>query len=279
MRNQVPAPPLRDITVGHFSLHKSYTCYREEGTNDWQLLFHDSGKGIFHHPDGDVEVNEGDCYLLPPRVAHDYGIPAEGGSWASYWVHFLPRANWLPYLQWTEIRSGLLYLKIDDKEVRDTITDLFKQCIKLVNDEQLYAMELAMTRLEEILIRIAQVNNTLEIAGLDHRIISAVKYIQENYGKGINLTLLATRARLSEASFCRLFKKEMGKSPINYLEHIRISHACHFLSSTTYSIKDITALLGFSAESYFCARFKKYNQMTPMEYRSKALPLDNSIDY
>ena len=52
---------LRDITVGHFSLHHAYTCYREEGTQDWQLLIHHKGKGVFHHKDGDLYMEEGDC--------------------------------------------------------------------------------------------------------------------------------------------------------------------------------------------------------------------------
>ena len=132
--------------------------------------------------------------------------------------------------------------------------------------------------LEEILIRIARVQQDLEHSGLDQRVVEAIRYIQENYTRSINLGILSARASLSEAAFCRIFKKEVGKSPISYLEHTRITHACHFLSTTTHSIKDITFMLGFSSKSHFCARFKKFNNMTPLEYRRNALPFDNSLE-
>ena len=174
MRQHVPAPPLREITVGHFSLHKAYTCYREEGTNDWQLLFHHEGRGIFHHKDGDVEVRAGDVYLLPPRVAHNYGLPDEGGHWSSYWAHFLPRSNWLPLLQWRQVHPGLLHSSIPDPAVRDKLIDLFRECISIARENLPLAKELAMTRLEEILIRISRAHSP-EGAGLDPRITGAVQ--------------------------------------------------------------------------------------------------------
>ncbi|WDE95799.1 helix-turn-helix domain-containing protein [Lentisphaera profundi] len=278
MRHNVPPPPLRDITVGHFSLHQAYTCYREEGTQDWQLLIHHKGKGVFHHQQGDLFMEGLECVLLPPRIAHDYGLPEEGGHWAAYWAHFIPRPHWLSFLQWNEVRDGLFYFKIPNQELYDMIINLIQEAIDLVQEEVAFSEQLAMNRLEEILIRIARVQQDLEHSGLDQRIVGAVRYIQANYSRSITLPILAARASISEAAFCRLFKKEMGKSPINYVEHIRITHACHFLSTTTHSIKDITFLLGFSSKSHFCARFKKYNNMTPLEYRRNALPLDNSLE-
>ena len=279
MRHNVPPPPLRDITVGHFSLHKAYTCYREEGTQDWQLLIHHKGKGVFHHAQGDLFMEDLECVLLPPRVAHDYGIPeGDDGFWAAYWAHFIPRPHWLSFLQWSEMRDGLFYFKIPDQKLYKKIIVLIQEAIELAKEEIAFSEQSAMNRLEEILIHIARVQQDLEHSGLDQRIVSAVRYIQENYSRSINLSILSARASLSEAAFCRLFKKEMGKSPISYLEHIRITHACHFLSTTTHSIKDITFMLGFSSKSHFCARFKKFNHMTPLEYRRNALPLDNSLE-
>lgn len=270
--------PLRNITVGRFSLHRSYTCYRGNDAQDWQIIIHNDGEGIIRHAQGDIRIQKGDCILLPPRIEQEYGLPSHGGRWVGYWAHFIPRPHWLALLQWSEVRPGIFYFKSPDKELHIRITALICESIEQVNEDLPLNDQMAMNRLEEILIRIARIQQDLEHSGLDQRVVGAVRYIQENYSRSINLGILAARASLSEAAFCRLFKKEMGKSPISYVEHIRITHACHFLSTTTHSIKDITFMLGFSSKSHFCARFKKFNNMTPLEYRRNALPLDNSLE-
>ena len=170
----------------------------------------------------------------------------EGGSWAAYWAHFIPRPHWLALLQWSEVRPGIFFFKSPDKELHARITELICESIELVNEELPFNDQMAMNRLEEILIRIARIQQDLEHSGLDQRGRSRALYSGKLFAS-INLGIPAARASLSEAAFCRLFKKEMGKSPISYLEHIRITHACHFLSTTTHSIKDITFMLGFSS--------------------------------
>ncbi len=70
------------------------------------------------------------------------------------------------------------------------------------------------------------------------------------------------------------FKEEMGKTPLEYLTHLRIRQAKRYLrQSRFYSIGEIAYLCGFSDRYYFSRCFKKQTGISPKEYRENRTPL------
>ncbi|MDE6168313.1 MAG: helix-turn-helix transcriptional regulator, partial [Acetatifactor sp.] len=65
------------------------------------------------------------------------------------------------------------------------------------------------------------------------------------------------------------FTKYTGLSPINYLLQKRIQEGKALLESTACSIAQISAMLGFSSQSYFSQAFKKATGKTPAAYRNE----------
>jgi YesN/AraC family two-component response regulator len=59
----------------------------------------------------------------------------------------------------------------------------------------------------------------------------------------------------------------MGISPINYLINKRIDESKKLLSTTNYSIRDISSIVGFSNSSYFSQMFKKIAGISPKTFR------------
>lgn len=94
-----------------------------------------------------------------------------------------------------------------------------------------------------------------------------VAYINEHMAEPLHLEELARQAALSPFYFSRLFKKETGFSPHEYIVAVRINYAKYLLKSTDRAIKNICFCTGFSSESSFCTAFKKSTGFTPMEYR------------
>lgn len=94
-----------------------------------------------------------------------------------------------------------------------------------------------------------------------------ISYINDNICEPLTLKDLAGRAGLSPFYFTRLFKKETGYTPHEYIILSRTNVAKFYLKSTTYSIKEICFSSGFSSESSFCTTFRKVCGMTPSEYR------------
>ena len=60
----------------------------------------------------------------------------------------------------------------------------------------------------------------------------------------------------------------MGVTFTDYLNSLKIKHACQLLSGTNLSIIDVSLSTGFDDQSYFTKVFKKAKGMTPKAYRS-----------
>jgi AraC-like DNA-binding protein len=96
-------------------------------------------------------------------------------------------------------------------------------------------------------------------------------YIEENLARKIGLHEMAAIANLSSGHFCRIFTKLTGKSPISYLNQLRIEKAIALLEQGEGNISEIAFAAGFSDSNYFSRVFKKYQGMTPGEFRKSIL--------
>lgn len=94
-----------------------------------------------------------------------------------------------------------------------------------------------------------------------------LQHIEEKYALQIKLCDLAAAAGVSEQHLCRLFKKNFGLTPIEYLTKVRLQHAKEQLIYSPKSIGEISLDTGFPDSSYFTVVFKKYEKTTPGEYR------------
>ena len=107
--------------------------------------------------------------------------------------------------------------------------------------------------------------NSLDYAGMAEEIIA---YINEHFAESISVNDLAGLAGLSQYHFIRIFKKETGFTPHEYIVNTRIMTARYLLKNSRLPVKDICFNTGFSSESVFCNAFKKHQGLTPAEYRS-----------
>lgn len=92
-------------------------------------------------------------------------------------------------------------------------------------------------------------------------------YISEHYREQITLESVAGFIGLNETYLSTVFKKQVGKSLVDYLTSIRIQHAKELLVDDKKSIGEIACEVGFNDAKYFTKRFKKYTGVSPNEYR------------
>lgn len=100
------------------------------------------------------------------------------------------------------------------------------------------------------------------------KIIEIHDYIMDNYMKKISLDMLEEKFYLSRFHMSREYKKRYGITIIQYLTSLRVSKAKLDLRFTNMSIEEIAVECGFSNASYFGKIFRKYESMTPSEYRN-----------
>ncbi|MBX2943365.1 MAG: helix-turn-helix domain-containing protein [Cyclobacteriaceae bacterium] len=89
--------------------------------------------------------------------------------------------------------------------------------------------------------------------------------LRESHRK-VYIDEVAKVANLTEEAFCRYFKTRTGKTYTNFLNEVRVSHACKLLIDKDLSIEDICYQSGFTNLSNFNRTFKKVTGKTPSKY-------------
>ncbi len=85
------------------------------------------------------------------------------------------------------------------------------------------------------------------------------------------MNALASQVGLSRSRFYDLFQLSTGRSPRAYLDLLCIASAISKLSSGRGRIADVSAELGFSAQSNFTRFFQQQVGIPPSAYRRAAV--------
>ncbi|MEK3885339.1 helix-turn-helix domain-containing protein [Paenibacillus sp. PL2-23] len=91
--------------------------------------------------------------------------------------------------------------------------------------------------------------------------------IRNEYQKDLSLTEIADRLSVSYPYLSKLFKEELGKNFKEYLTEYKLEQAKQLLSSTTLPIEQVALQVGYNNYKQFSRMFKKYEMVTPMDYR------------
>ncbi len=97
----------------------------------------------------------------------------------------------------------------------------------------------------------------------------AMEYIQENYSQQITIEELSAICNMSQGHFCRLFKQYTLKTPVQYINNIRLSKAMELLISGEKKVLDVAFDTGFNSLSYFIGVFKEGVGITPTKFRKE----------
>lgn len=96
-----------------------------------------------------------------------------------------------------------------------------------------------------------------------------LKYLEDNYANNlISAESVADFFSISTSYLSRLFKDQVGENFVDYLHTIRLSKAKHMLSITDNAILNIADAVGYNSVSNFTRVFKRYEGITPTEYRT-----------
>ena len=155
-----------------------------------------------------------------------------------------------------------------------------KTAVWSVNTEQEYHeqklgfSDICQNLVREILIRMMR--NTLEQEP-DHKLLSeqyplpiqqALHYFTEHLSDSSPITNFCNTNHYSREYISRLFKKNIGITPVEYLRKKKMEHACLLLSTTSLRISSIAEQCGYQDEKTFRTTFKTLLGITPSEYRN-----------
>lgn len=112
----------------------------------------------------------------------------------------------------------------------------------------------------------ANPNVTIEVEALDEE---AYKTKFKAYAMDGMLADVAQRVGISPGYLSTLFQRQMAKGFVDYLNEIRIEHACTYLLQNYLKAYEIAYKVGFKDEKYFSRVFKKIKGKSPSEYRKQ----------
>ena len=126
----------------------------------------------------------------------------------------------------------------------------------------------AMGSLLETYIRILLETIPSKNANNFNPLIENIKnYIETNLEYDMKISRVAKIFHYNEEYLGRLFKKETHMSFSDYVSKQRIERAKRLLIETNDSVVSIAVKVGFNNVTYFNRVFKKYLNMTPLEFR------------
>jgi AraC-like DNA-binding protein len=125
---------------------------------------------------------------------------------------------------------------------------------------------------KELIIRLLQTKAKVMLLDNEtlfdnNRMAFIVKYMREHLTENIQVDKLADKACMSTSNFYRSFKNTLGESPIDYLNGERIKFAKKLIQRTNDKFADIAYKSGFNNTSYFNRQFKRFEKITPNQYR------------
>ncbi len=176
------------------------------------------------------------------------------------------------YAALSHFDKDFIYLRREDEPTGDIFSTVTRICEE--NEKRDRSAPLFVEGYSKILLGLLEREGLLQSAvrNLDATAIAnispALLYVEKNYTKEISLEETAKTLDINREYFCRLFKKTVGITFVDYANLVRISRAKELLISSQKSIAEISESLGFSSVSYFTRVFKNLTNSTPAIYRN-----------
>jgi len=254
--------------AGEFYSKDSYMTERE-GLESYLIVYLFDGEINLTYRNKEYLMSPGSAFFIDCK---DHYLTYSNGSIHLAFVHFNSENATRYFEHFYELNNGSPILQISAPCFIDQ--SLF-QLLELFNTD--ITAEISYRGIEKIISLMTDMITMLLPKKDDNQrkecVEIALKYLNENFHRKITLDDLAGEAHTSKFHLRRLFCKAMGSSPTEHLMRLRVSKAKELLRLSAYSISQISEKAGFENTSYFIKLFRKYENMTPNEFRKKWKPL------
>jgi AraC-like DNA-binding protein len=244
---------------------------------EYELILFTEGEGTAFIGNYIGEFKTGDIFLLGSNLPHTFQKAQKALITAALVVQFtedfwgpaflgLPESKGIAKLL-AASSQGLQLQETVKQQLRPLILDLerlqdFSRIIRLCE-----CLHLIATHHDYIPVS-TQEAATFQAKNRD-RIDKIFQFTIDNFQEPIMLNDVAATAGMSVPAFCSYFKKCTKKTYIDFLNEIRIGHACKLLIDTQKTVLDIAFDSGFNTLANFNKQFLKMKQLTPSAYRKK----------
>lgn len=254
-----------------------------------QIWYVDRGKCEHYVEDKIYSLDVGDCFLIPPNMAHKtLLLPDSNAICCDFSLETVfgacdPQENGYSELSMMKVLCFLQESKTQlpcfrfQQKTRRRVEQLMHELLEEYEQSSAYYQEVLRIKIRELIfLFMREFESSPDNVRADQiyekyktLMMEAIRYIDANYGENLTLGDVCKHFAISKTYFCHLFKLITGKTFTEYLTELRVQEAKNLLEDHSQSITEISEKLGFSNTSYFSKIFKKYTGRLPKEYRKE----------
>lgn len=272
--------------LGHQQDSQSFHCYRVEVKAftllwhyhpEYELTFILKGKGKRLVGDEYPRFAEGDLVLLPPMLPHSWvSDPSYTGPCSAIVIQFgqdfLGRLQQFPEMKsldklFARAGRGLYFPPVKQGDLASLLQ-------RIPAEGELMRFSLLLQVLQKLATRKSVPITSLSYRPMkgnenQQRISKVFQYVEQSFSEDVSLSKAARIVHLSESAFCKFFKRASGKTFSDYVNDVRIGHACQLLMETDLPVREIALSSGFASITYFNRVFLRKKKLRPAAFRAQ----------
>ncbi len=238
---------------------------------DWSYKTHVEKYDKFYYiTDGECEIviegtaynaKAGEWFYIPAGVMHSYKNDPER-PFKKYWIEFAVSPDPLLFSKFYIKR----FVTINSKSKEHT---LFKRYTKIKNSNTLsdsLEVKSIIIRLLSSYLNMSETANTY-LHSENDLLFTIREYLEKNMNRPVTGIELSELLRIHPTHLIRKFKRITGQTPKEYIQYTKMERAKQLLLTTDCFIEEISERVGYYDPSAFSNAFKKFNSLTPKQYR------------
>lgn len=258
---------------------------RKEEHDFWEIVYIESGEAIVSADSKEFHLLSGEAYFHKPGQAHS--IKATNGAITVFFISFYSTSKFMAVFEELKISLSHEQKKLINK-IYDEARNIFKRGTRnadpdafvsksLVENPPFGSQQLYKLYLEEfLLISAREAEKQKNIVTYDSRenlekiiLERIIEILSEKVYSSISMDELCATLNYSRTYLSNLFKSQRKTSIMNYYNMLKIKEAKKLIRDNGCSVSEVSRMLDFNNPYYFSKVFKRYEGISPSEYKAK----------
>ncbi|WP_070041904.1 AraC family transcriptional regulator [Robinsoniella peoriensis] len=264
---RLATPPANDnflfhvIRAGCSYFDEDFEIIRDNNYPYYTVHFVFDGCGIFHISKKEHLLKKGDAFIIFPGEAHDYSNYSHS-SLGLLWIE-LSGSNCKELFSYLLSNNQYVFKNVSTEKSGQQLLDILEYLSPPVTINK---YELS-SKIYTFIMYLLDLMTGIPTKNTPALIVKALTYIDENFTGQIQIRDIADNLHISHTYLTKLFQKNVGVTPVKYINMKRIEYACYLLQNTDLSCESISDKTGIYDNAYFHKMFKSVKGMTPVQYK------------